>query len=224
MKRFIALIFALTFVVMCFVSCNETKNEDPVNVPLTTDDINFTFYLIPGKNGQAESATVYRWNEATDVIEIPETVTYNGHTYPITAVGLGQGITAEPSDLKSVKFSKNVKTISESAFSTCPNLVVVEFSEGLETIEANAFSATSISSLTFPSTLKTIGKGAFTACVNLTMVTFNEGIETIEDSSFAFCRSLATISIPRAFADRVTNIFTNCEKIVDGSCKVVYPN
>lgn len=224
MKRFIALIFALTFVVMCFAACGETKNDDPVNVPLTTEDINFMFYLIPGKNGQAESATIYRWNEATDIIEIPETVTYNDHTYPITAVGLGQGVTAEPSDLKSVKFSKNVKTIAQSAFSTCPNLVAIEFAEGLETIEENAFSATSISSITFPSTLKTIEKGAFTACVNLSTVTFNENITTIADSSFTFCRSISTISIPRAFADRVTNIFPNCEKIVDGSCKVVYPN
>ena len=164
MKKVIALIIALTCVILCFASCQpkEEPNNDPVGVPLKTDDIPFTFYLVAGEDGKtAAEATVYMWNEISSTITIPETIEYNGHTYPVTKVGLGQGITAEPSEVTRVVISKNVKVISRSAFTMCDNLTSVSLAEGVETIEGSAFSMTGLETLILPSTLKKIEKSAF---------------------------------------------------------------
>jgi len=225
MKRIIALLIALTCVIICFASCEpkEKPNEDPVGVALKSEDIPFTFYLVAGEDGKtAAEATVFMWNEVTSTITIPETIEYNGHTYPVTRVGLGQGVTAEPSEVTRIVISKNVKVISKSAFTMCVNLEAVSFVEGLETIEGSAFSMTGLTSVVLPSTVKKIEKSAFFGCGDLTAVSINSGIETIEDGAFSLCPSLSEIQIPRKLESRLNDIFAHCETVVGQTCTVIY--
>lgn len=225
MKKIIALILTLTFVILCCASCNnEEPNNDPVGENLEVEGTNFIFRLTADDSGKPVAATIYMWTEFLDTITVPETVEYNGHVYPITAVGFGQGVTADPSSLKHLVLSKNVKAVADNAFGTCQNLSTIAFNEGLETIGAGAFAATAITTLEFPSTLKEIGKGAFTNCLGLKTVLFNKGIATIADSSFLCCPSVETISIPRAFSDKIEAIFPYSTTITDGTCKVVFPD
>lgn len=225
MKRFIALLVALSCVILCFVSCGpkDPPNEDPVGVALRSDDIPFTFYLVAGEDGKtAAEATVYMWNEVTNTINVPETIVYNGHTYPVTKVGLGQGITSEPSEVTKVIISKNVKTISKSAFTMCDNLISVSLAEGVETIEGSAFSMTGLSTIVLPSTIKTVAKSAFFGCKNLAAVSINSEIETLEDGAFSLCPSLAEIQIPRRFDSRMSAIFAHCGTLIDETCNIIY--
>ena len=223
MKKIIALILTLTFVILCCASCkNEEPNNDPVGVNLEGE--NFIFRLTADDSGKPVAATIYMWTEVLDTITVPETVEYNGHVYPVTAIGFGQGVTADPGALESLVLSKNVKTVADNAFGTCTNLSAVVFNEGIEVIGEGAFAATSITTLEFPSTLKEIGKGAFTNCLYLKTVLFNKGITTIADSSFLCCPSVETISIPRAFSGKIEAIFPYSTTVTEGTCQVVYPD
>lgn len=225
MKRIIALLVALTCVIVCFASCepNETVNSDPVGVALRSDDIPFTFYLVAGSDGKtASEASVFMWNEVSTSIIVPETIEYNGHTYPVTRVGLGQGIAAEPSTVTKVVIPKSVKVVSKSAFTMCDNLLSVSLAEGVEVIEGSAFSMTGLTTIIIPSTVKTIEKSAFFGCRNLHAISVNKEIETIEDGAFSFCPSLEEVQIPRKFESRMSDLFSHCATVIDGSCKIIY--
>ena len=224
MKRSIALLIALACVIVCFVSCGpkESVNDDPVGVAIRSDDIPFTFYLVAGEDGVAAEATVFMWNEITATITVPETIEYNGHTYPVTRVGLGQGIAAEPSEVTKVVISKNVKVISQSAFATCNNLTAVSLADGVETIESGAFLMTGLVSIVLPSTVKTVKERAFFGCKNLETISVNSEIETIENEAFSVCPSLAEIYLPRRFDSRIGDLFSHCATVIDETCKIVY--
>ena len=225
MKRFIALLIALSCVIVCLVSCGrkEEPNDDPVGVALQSEDIPFSFYLVAGADGKtASEATVYRWNEVTSTVTIPETIEYNGHTYPVTRVGLGQGITVEPSEVTKVIISKNVKVISKSAFTLCDNLTSVSLAEGVETIEGSAFSMTGLTTIIFPSSMKKVEKSAFFGCGELAAVSINSEIEELEDGAFSLCPSLAEIQISRKFESRLNSIFAHCETVINQSCAIIY--
>lgn len=229
MKKILAFALALALVVIALVSCGKTtppqENTDPVGKELSAEGVPFKFFLVAGENGRAATATISTWMEITSTITIPETVEYNGHTYPITVVGMGQNIMVDsPSTLTSVSFSKNVKTISDRAFTMCNNLSKITFGESIETIGNMAFSFTAITSLILPETTKKVVSSAFFACVNLETVIINDGIETLENKAFNFCSAISTIQIPRAFEDRIDDIFYDCAKVVDGSVRVLYPN
>ena len=224
MKRFIALLVALSCVILCFVSCGpkDKPNDDPVGVALEAEGVPFKFYLVAGEDGVAAEATVYMWTEVTNSITIPETVEYNGHTYPITRVGLGQGITADPNEVTKVIISKNVKVISKNAFTMCVNLLSVSLPEGLETIEGSAFSMTGLTTVVLPSTVKTVEKSAFYSCISLQAVSINPEIETIGDMAFGVCLSLEEVQLPNRFKDRMGTIFINCDTVINKTCRIIY--
>ena len=227
MKKIFAVIIALAFIVIALVACGEKKpveeNNDPVGKELSVAGVPFKFFLVAGESGKAATATISTWMEITNTIIIPETVEYNGHTYPITVVGKGQNIMVDsPSTLTSVSFSKNVKVISDRAFTMCNNLSKVTFGESIETIGNMAFSNTAITSVVLPETTKKVVRSAFFGCTKLQSVVINKGIETLEDMAFGFCSSISTISIPRSFEDRIEAIFSSCAKVVDGTVRILY--
>ena len=55
----------------------------------------------------------------------------------------------------------------------------MEFPEGLEKIEARAFSESGIECVDLPSSVRTICGGAFAGCANLRSAQLNEGLETL---------------------------------------------
>jgi|GEM_PF-1364713 len=243
MKRFVALIIALMMILLV-VACGEEpigtddtnsttestqqgteENNDPVGVQLESEDGIIKFFLNAGEDGKAATATLYRWDAAVSTLVVPETVTYNGHEYPITVIGLGQNVASFPNAIATLVLSENVKVINGSAFSMCTNLTSIAFAEGLEKISASAFiGCSSLTTVSLPSTVKTVEKKAFYGCVSLSSVVINTGIEKLEDDAFYFCSGLGTISIPRSFNDRISTIFSMCETVMNGSCVIVYPD
>ena len=240
MKRIVAFLVAFLMVAVCLASCgNEDiidsstestkqtteENNDPVGVQLQSDDGLIKFQLVAGEDGKAATATLYRWDILSSTITIPETITYNGHEYPITVIGLGQNITAAPSTVETLVLSSNVKVINASAFSMCNNLKTVAFAEGLEKISNSAFfGCSSLTTIELPSTVKTVERSAFTGCASVSAVIIGENTETVEDSAFGFCMGIKTISLPRKFADRVKDIFNGCPSVIGETCTIVYPD
>ena len=113
------------------------------------------------KAENSDGVTIYykvNGNEATVVagdvkysgtVNIPETVSNEGTTYPVTAIGNDAFWNCQ--NLKAVEMTSNISSIGRGAFSNNSLLETVTFKEGLKSIGSNAFyGCTSLSSISIP--------------------------------------------------------------------------
>ena len=109
-------------------------------------------------------------DRSIEYVTIPETVTYNGVTYDVTAIADTAFIDCH--NLSSVEInSHSLIRIGFSAFERCYNLAKLEIVEGVETFHYEVFKdCDQLTSVTLPSTLKYIGGRAFMGCDNLTSI------------------------------------------------------
>ncbi len=141
------------------------------------------------------------------VFEIPDSIIYKKETYPVTKVEKGAfGTNMEITELS---IGKNVKSLEEDAFYTCPELKTIHFSEGLEKIGSYALGACGFSELHLPDSLQYISDYAFTANDNLKKVVFPSKINKWGAESFSECHALEEI----VFSDGAVSVgkgaFTN---------------
>ena len=104
-----------------------------------------------------------------------------------------------PDEVRRAKIHKSVKIVRAWAFQGRYNLIYVEFHDGIEIIERNAFD--NCSSLRVAMKLlgvKIIKQWAFNDCHSLTSVEFGNKLQTIEPYAFHSCFSLRSIKMPTA--------------------------
>ncbi len=112
-------------------------------------------------------------------------------TMPDSVLYIDDWAFAECPALTSVKFSKNLKEISEYAFYMC---------SGLEKIE-------------IPGTVEGIKEGAFSKCSNLSEVKFNDGLRYIEKHAFSECPKIKEIILPDTLTGLGGYAFYNCTSL-----------
>jgi len=174
-----------------------------VYIPSTTKKIgDNAFYKCSGLTDLSFAAT------ASDLVLGKYAFAYSG----ITSLDLPEGLQSISDDafyscksLQSVVIPASVTTIGTWAFYNDILLSSITFAEGsqLETIGANAFCYTPITSISFPQSIKKIDSYAFQNCKSLLTVTF-EGTDTEEGSSlqmigqraFANCINLTSFAFP----------------------------
>lgn len=133
-------------------------------------------------------------------VTIPSSVTYDAHTYKVTAIG--PHAFSSSRDLTAVVIPSSVEEIGVSAFIGCYNLESVSFAQSsrLRSIGRHAFLACKkLSSIEIPDKVESIGSYAFQLCENLTSVTYVEpsSLTTIDD--YVFCRTgLSNVAIPQS--------------------------
>ena len=99
-------------------------------------------------------------------------------------------------DIKSVVFSGNITTISQSCFERCSNLSSITIPNTITIIEEWAFrQCTSLTRITIPNSVTNIGEGAFWGS-GLTSITIPSSVNRIEDNTFRECSKLTSVSIP----------------------------
>ena len=107
------------------------------------------------------------------------------------ADGAFHGTTIGPA----INIPQSVKTIGESAFSSCFGLGSVTLSNGIVSIGDNAFSyCEGLHSINFPKSLKSIGKQAFTGC-RLSIIAIPESVISIGDEAFSGCWKVDSIIV-----------------------------
>ncbi len=145
-----------------------------------------------GRNGRTSGTEEYVGN-----ITIPETVTYSGVTYTVTAIGDYAFYNCK--SLSSITIPASVTTIGDVAFEFCSALERAELGSGVTTIGDYAFyECYSLTSIDIPDSTTTIGIVAFGLCCSLESATIGSGAKEIGWGLFSDCYSLTKLEVSEA--------------------------
>ena len=136
------------------------------------------------KNGTQATVTYKtRFNTYSGDVIIPETVTYNGITYTVTAIGTGAfNYCTSPTR---VTIPNTVTTFQDEAFMNCEGLMSVNIPSSITSIGDYVFyGCDALPSLEIPSSVTKIGKYALSNCYSLVDLTLPSSISTISTDAF----------------------------------------
>ena len=170
-----------------------------------TSDHTVCLVIEPSASGGGASFVIRKTYEG-DII-IPETVTYGGTTYNVTAVE--DGTFKESPKLTSVSIPATVTDLGETPFSACGKLNTITVApenpaytivDGLLYDKAVttllACPGTKTGGIVIPSTVATIGKAAFQGCASITSVDIPQTVNEIGARTFYGCKKLTGIVLP----------------------------
>ena len=123
-----------------------------------------------------------------------------------------------PRHIRRARIHKSVKIVRARAFICRYELISVEFHDGVEIIEEDAFGDCWL--LKSPIKLlgvKIIKARAFWGCRSMAGVEFGDKLQTIEHQSFSYCATLKKIRIPSVRFIR-EYAFSHCEELSDVEC------
>lgn len=130
-----------------------------------------------------------------DEVDIPETVTFDGISYTVTAIGDHAFIDCV--GLTKVIIPSTVVTINESAFSGCSQLKDITIPVSVTQIGSCAFQhCHGFSYVSVPDFVTTIGNAAFYNCSNVKSITIGRSVTSIGSSAFSGCPLSSIICLP----------------------------
>ena len=169
--------------------------------------------------------TYQRWNgdhvsNYWGAVVIPSVITYQGKTYPVTAIDTYAFKNC--SGLTSVTIPESIRTIGGSAFYGCTGLTRVIITD-LEAwcnadIQFNPLcyaqhlylNDTEVTDLVIPEGITAIKKYAFQGCTGLKSVTIPSSVTTIGNNAFEDCTGLAAVHIPTSVTSIGECAFEGC--------------
>ncbi len=146
----------------------EAQTESGVSV--TIGYVNY--YII---NDEAKVSSFENVSTFPAELEIPQSVEYNGTSYPVTTISNNCAHYSTPKNLRKLVLPEGLKTIGSHVFIGGNNLTEVVLPSTLTEIGLYAFESTGVSSLKLPASLVSIGHGAFSDCQNLSEITVEAG-------------------------------------------------
>lgn len=186
-------------------------------------EVDGIYYSKNGANATVVSGDSLYLGEVT----IPSTVTNEGTTYTVTAIGnnafkecvnlyrvdipasvtnIGAQAFRGCTGLTEVILPDGITVINDYTFQSCSNLSSINIPTGVTSIGNYAFNdCSSLLTLDIPAGVTTIGSHAFNGCASLNGITIPEGITTVNEGTFKNCSSLTAINIPAG----VTSIYSN---------------
>lgn len=154
------------------------------------------YKIVDGEARVVRPGSHYEYeNYVTGDLTIPSTVSYNGITYTVSALG------TEWND-------------PYGAFERCENLISVVIPNTVTVIGNSSFErCTGLISLSIPSSVVSIKNGAFEECTSLTSITIPNSVTSIGDYAFHDCSSLTSISIPNTVTSIGHHVLSGCSGI-----------
>ena len=145
-------------------------------------------------------------NEYSGVVNIPESVTYDGETYPVTSIG--ESAFDDCTGLTSVTIPNSVTSIGTLAFGYCSGLTEINVDENntaYSSIDGVVFNKSQTElvcypggkqgAYTIPNSVTSIGSKAFSGCSGLTSITIPSSVTSIGSKAFSGCSGLTSVTI-----------------------------
>lgn len=141
-----------------------------------------------------------------DKVVIPENVTYNDRTFPVTKIGSDA---FHDNYLKYVILPNSIKSIGGSAFQNS-SIREITIPDGIEELRYSIFKGCKyLNKVNFPEGIKVIGSYIFDGCTSLTSITIPESVTVL--CGFTDCTGLKTVTIPK----NVTEVdFSGCDNLL----------
>ena len=129
-------------------------------------------------------------------------------------VSIGQDCFSDKKDILSVELSGKLKTIQSFAFYRCDKLSKLIIKNGLKIIGRSAFAhCTALEAVTLPESVVQIGECAFANCVELKTVSFT-GQRELQIEAAAFSETaIEKIVLPEGTTTISNAAFINCKKL-----------
>ncbi len=159
---------------------------------------NGIYYNITSRDPATVEVTYYNdYHKYTGSVNIPSSVTHDGTTYTVTAIG--QEAFYKCHDLTNVTLPSTLTDIRNYAFYDCLKLEKVTLPNSLTYLGAYAFAycgseASSFTSVVVPDAVIDLGFGAFTGCKKLTNVTLGSGVSIMNENVFKECTALTNVT------------------------------
>lgn len=186
-----------------FISANLSAEE------FIVDDI---LYNVLSSTDYTVEVAAYQ-NPSTSSVTIPNTISYDGKTWKVVAIGDLAFSEYNPEVLQEITIGDNVKRIGAGAFSGCRNLERVYGCASVESIGLNAFkNCSSLKSTISSSSLTEIGDYAYRGCTSLKAAVIGENVESIGVGVYSGCTGIERlnvwqrIEIPDEFCYNCTNL------------------
>lgn len=170
------------------------------------------YYLIDGTEATVTSATPYYiiTDKYTGDVVIPETVTFNGVTYPVTAIGNHAFYWC--TELTSIRIPRSIKRVEGSmCFYHCSKLSVVDI-ESLESWCNIDFEVSPGYNFSYSNPLS-YAHDLYLNGEKLTQVVIPEGVSKIGTSAFCKLSSMRRLEIPTSVTSIGDEAFSGCGAI-----------
>lgn len=160
---------------------------------------------------------------------IPDSVTYNGTTYPVTKID--DYTFANCTELTSIHIPDVVSTIGQKAFYNCSGITSINIPNAVTTIGWQTFgNCSSLTSITIGSAVTSIDIAAFSNCSSLTSIVIPSSVTNINGNPFSGCISLDSIVVEsgnthydsRGGCNAIIETFSNT--LVSGCMNTIIPN
>ena len=170
--------------------------------------------------GEAEvtypgSVAYYGWSGYTKpsgVLIIPDSIRYNGISYPVTTINAYAFI--DCTDITSVSIGNGITTIGNSAFAGCSGISSVNIGVSVVALGVSSFAnCSSLSHIVIENA--SIGSCAFSGCNNLTSIFIGNGVGQIGQGAFSNCSSLTSIIV--SSGNTIYDSRNNCNAIIETS-------
>lgn len=181
-------------------------------------EVDGIYYNIINDNEAAVTFKGTSWNQYSDEytgdVVIPETVAYNGTTYPVT--NIGERAFFRCNWLTSIDIPNSVTTIGNYAFYNCTGITSLNIGNSVTSIGSSAFSGcTGITSIDISNSVTTIGEGAFWGCTGLTNIEIPNSVITIGGYAFSGCTGLTSVTIPNSVTNIGNSAFSYCSGLTN---------
>ena len=154
-------------------------------------------------NVNGTKATVTYRNQGggsySGAIVIPETVTYGGQQYTVTAIG-------------------------DAAFSRCSGITEVTIPNTIESIGTHCFaSCTSLKTIEIPNSVTSMGRCVFHTCSSLTRAVVGNSVPVIDEYCFQYCGQLEEVILGSSVDSLAIKAFYDCYKLTNVTCLAAAP-
>ena len=170
---------------------------------------NEVYVTYQGYKGYSNGSRYGYYNNNVGNVIIPESVIYNGIEYAVTSIGDYAFYNYDNQYLiTSITLPNTIKTICQSAFSSCHELTDLTIPESVISIGSYAFSGCSgLSNIFIPDSVTSIGSNAFNYC-DFNSVVIGKSVLTMSQYSIGWADNVTCLAeIPPSIT--ITPCFSN---------------